>query len=131
MNEQVKKIRDEIERLKKKLLDHIIIQSDFSYAQRCAHQLNKIIRFIDALQEEPVSEDLEKEIDRWSKKQYYNDSEKCVFAVVARHFAEWQKQHMMKDAVDATIPIHGQIWIDNNTSYKAGDKVKVIITKED
>ena len=41
------------------------------------------------------------------------------------------KQQMMKDAVDATIPIHGQIWIDNNTSYKAGDKVKIIIVRED
>lgn len=30
-----------------------------------------------------------------------------------------------------SIPIHGQIWIDNNTSYKAGDKVKIVIIKED
>lgn len=56
-----------------------------------------ILSFIDSMPEDPASEDLEKEIDRWSKEQYYNDSEKDVFTVVARHFANWQKQQTMKD----------------------------------
>lgn len=49
-------------------------------------------------QEMPVSDDLEKEIDRWSKEQCYNKSEKPAFAAVARHFAKWQKQQVMKTA---------------------------------
>lgn len=49
-------------------------------------------------QEMPVSDDLEKEIDRWSKEQCYNKSEKPAFAAVARHFAQWQKQQMIKTA---------------------------------
>ena len=56
-----------------------------------------LINFINAMQEDTASEDLEKEIDRWSKEQYYNDSEKDVFTVVARHFANWQKQQTTKD----------------------------------
>ena len=56
-----------------------------------------LINFINAMPDDPASEDLEKEIDRWSKEQYYNDSEKDVFTVVARHFANWQKQQIMKD----------------------------------
>lgn len=91
------------------------------------------------------NEDLEQEIEQYMNHNYYVDEEGVIcdrnhprldfcedkFKEVARHFANWQKQQMMRDAVDATIPIHGQIWIDNNTGYKAGDKVKVIITKED
>lgn len=41
------------------------------------------------------------------------------------------KQQMMKDAIEAIIPIHGQIWVDNKTEYKGGDKVKLIIIKKD
>ena len=46
---------------------------------------------------DPASEDLEEEIDRWSKEQYYNDSEKQVFAVVARHFADWQRKRITEN----------------------------------
>ena len=42
--------------------------------------------------EDSISEDLEKEIDRWSQEHCYNKSEKPVFAAVARHFAKWQKE---------------------------------------
>ena len=79
------KIRAEVERLKK--------ENSGSPISVC----EDIISFIDSMPEDPASEDLEKEIDRWSKEQYYNDSEKDVFTVVARHFANWQKQQTMKD----------------------------------
>jgi PleD family two-component response regulator len=49
----------EIEKIKHKLLDHIISESDKEWAIRTAHQLNRIIRFINTLEVKEV--DLEKE----------------------------------------------------------------------
>ena len=44
----------EIEKIKHKLLDHIICESDKEWAIRTAHQLNRIIRFIDTLEVKEV-----------------------------------------------------------------------------
>ena len=49
----------EIERLKHKLLDHVIYESDKEWAIRTAHQLNRIIWFINDIEVEEV--DLDKE----------------------------------------------------------------------
>lgn len=51
----------EIERRKQKLLDHIICESDKEWVVRTAHQLNRIILFLDTLEVKEV--DLEKELD--------------------------------------------------------------------
>ena len=84
---------------------------------------------------------------------------KDEFSVYARHFAEWQKQkdqetielaeehamlagmekmreEMMKDAVDATIldidaqTIEFGLWPEKLLDIKEGDKIKIIIIKE-
>ena len=47
-----------------------------------------ILRYIDSLQEEPVSEDLEEEIGRYFKE----NGDKWTYTDVARHFAKWQKE---------------------------------------
>ena len=60
---------------------------------------------------------------------------------VAKHFAQWQREQMMKDAVNAHIIAIGQNAVvkeDNDddlrkciiSKFKDGDKVKVIIVKE-
>lgn len=51
----------EIERRKNKLLDHIIFERDKEWVVRTAHQLNRIILFLDTLETKEV--DLEKEIE--------------------------------------------------------------------
>lgn len=53
----------EIENKKRKLLDHIICESDKEWAIRTAHQLNRIIWFINTLEVKEV--DLEKEIEKY------------------------------------------------------------------
>ena len=55
---------------------------------------------------------------------------------IARHFAEWQKAQMMKEAVEGKIyGCDGLHWIetdvDENIKGKEGDKVRIIIVKED
>jgi hypothetical protein len=57
-------------------------------------ELSSLLSFIDSLQEEPVNEDLDKEIER-----YYADwDEKPRYIQTARHFANWQKQQIVKSA---------------------------------
>ena len=85
--------------------------------------------------EEPISEDLLDEIhNRWEDDPH-TKWPKCPykdFKNIAHHFADWQKQKMMKDAVD--------VWYDEETAtfsygkpfrnFKA-KKAKLIIIKED
>ena len=62
--------------------------------------LENLLNFIDSLPKEPASEDLEEEIlCRWEDDPHtlwpkcpYSD-----FKNIAYHFAEWQKQQMMKN----------------------------------
>ena len=61
----------EIERLKHKLLDLIICESDKEWAIRTAHQLNRIIWFINTLEVKEV--DLVEEIVERCKKSWYNE----------------------------------------------------------
>lgn len=91
------------------------------------------------LRQRPVSDDLNKVAENYANKHsvllgFDCDSEPIQTGTDIKNAviygAQWQKQQMMKDAVEATIPIHGQIWIENNTKYKAGEKVKIITIKE-
>ena len=55
---------------------------------------------------------------------------------LARHFAEWQKEQMMKDAVEGEVEnsCFGIVYLRKNLvneGYSTGDKVKIIIVKED
>ena len=95
-----------------------------------------LLSFIDSLQEEPVSEDLIEEL-----KKIVNIRE-CVsqgvpVIKIARHFANWQKEQMMKDAVDGTaqtyLPFESIRFIGKplrELGLKTNNPVKVIIIKE-
>ena len=57
---------------------------------------------IHALQEEPVSEDLEQAIDTYLATYFGGEKEKQDWPYLKKmaiHFAEWQKQQIMKDSV--------------------------------
>lgn len=67
-----------------------------------------------------------------------------TLAMTAHHFANWQKKQMMKDAIECEVyqtEVEGieldsvEICSDglmlDKKKYKAGDKVKVIIVKDD
>ena len=84
---------------------------------------------------EEFSEDLEEEINRVDD--WYPVELKYIQAI-AHHFAEWQKQKMMKDACDTKITTDkGSIFpiikyqLPLTYDCKIGDKVKIIIVKED
>ena len=104
-------------------------------------KLDNSCQSCDNLQEEPVSEDLEEEIDNYVKRNGYDglDSKEEV-KYIANHFANWQKEKMMKEAKEAQViltritnatlaPSLSSVILDD--SFKEGDKVKVILIKED
>lgn len=128
--------------------------------------LRTVLFFIDCMQEEPVSEDLEEEIDaEWNC--YSKDGDvgcinKFSFILIARHFANWQKhqddliikqaktyyrllgkqqmkEEMMKGSFNGSVAKSGRApyhlcvsaEIPKRCEVAFGDKVKVIIIKED
>ncbi len=131
-----KKIRAEVDRLKELVSDPILSGNDLMIGERNAY--NAVLKFIDSLPEEPVSEDLEEEVDEYILDNF-DDAEGRVYVLqCARHFANWQKQQMIKDAIDGVVICdekltHGykDIVFKFPDNLQVGDKVKLIIIKED
>ena len=62
--------------------------------------LKHLTIFIDSLPEEPVSEDLEEELDNFLKDPVFGKLiNRNAGIVLAHHFAEWQKQRMIEKVV--------------------------------
>lgn len=84
------------------------------------------------VQEEPVSEDLQEELNKW---QIYNDYPTDYDGLIklAHHFANWQKEQMMEQAIDGiAMPDDCEVWCNlDSFNLKEGDKIKVIVIKED
>lgn len=120
----------------KELLD-FIDNDPFAKSAPQAPELSKVERTGKECKEQLASDDLEKEMQHYLCKEWAGDP-----IILARHFSEWQKQQMMKDAVDGCCisngkevgsainsPI-GMVFLKYN-KFNVGDKVKVIIIKED
>lgn len=96
-----------------------------------------LLAFIDSQPEEQPSKDLEEEIDRFEDwMETYNQADyptSFTTRDIARHFAKWQKEQMMKDAVEMTV--ENGIYLSSidcaKLGYKLGDKVKIIIVKKE
>jgi len=93
-----------------------------------------LISFINSIPEEP-DKSLEEEISRTYHDGSVTDTENIdhvAYENIARHFAKWQKEQMMKEAVE------GEITKDNrgnnvvragvfNKDFEYGDKVRIIV----
>lgn len=91
-----------------------------------------------------ASEELEIEIERWYDNEASEGFENVLWEDIcecARHFANWQKQQMIKEALEAhvimthvthesVVPALSAVILDER-KYHDGDKVKVKIFKED
>ena len=72
--------------------------------------LDRIESFINSFSKESINKDLEKEISTWipahisgGDNDELKDTKNVITewaGIVARHFAEWQKEQMLKDAVE-------------------------------
>ena len=137
------KIRAEIERL----IEINKTKNGFPAGINCAIRIEAyetLLPFLDTLEEEPVGEELEKEIEKtWLEYECYNEDYDKVaemrwneFENVARHFAEWQKEQMLKDAVEGGVYFQlGDIMRVQSDDFEnpdihLGDKVKLIVVKQ-
>lgn len=100
--------------------------------------LTDILSFIDSLHEEPVNEELEKVAYEYSL--YPVAPSKFVLAEQGfKDGANWQKQQLMKKAIEGIVTTNIDGWINVMTGLirpeeagaNFGDKVKLIIIKED
>lgn len=138
MNKQVQAIRTEIERQKKHYLERE--EYDFGWDEA----LNEIASFIDSLPEEQPSKDLKEAAEEYiapiendAGLEFINFSGKDIKdAFVAG--AQWQKGQMLADAIDGEIvqDVYSRELccktIDlRKNEFNFGDKVKVIIVKEE
>ncbi len=102
--------------------------------------LEDLLSFLDTLEEEP-DKSLEEEIRRYLREECSSDDEPTT-EETARHFAEWQKEQMLKDAVEGDVYTYKAprfncgfvefvAAIPPAETDKLGDKVKLIVVKED
>ena len=137
---QKEKIKAEIERLQKCYKNDIQALEKECYTNNvCAKYLTlnaqtkidvcrQILSFINSLQAEPVSEDLEKEIDKYvnTPENQGNPELKEELSECALYFANWQKDKLLKDAVDANVSFGQPVLLAKpipTNIAKDGDKV--------
>ena len=127
MTDKVQKIREEVARIQ------LYTQSEV---------LEQVLDYIDKVQEEPVSEDLEEAAKEHAVERFRTTrdeflAEKCKWSFKAG--AWWQKQQMINGAVETIIHSkpndYGEfmpiIHVKVGSSYKDGEKVRIIIIKEE
>lgn len=119
-----------------KLGDREHIKKYFAEQFRFIEVYEGLIKFIDSLPEEH-NEDLEEAAKRYATEGdeinglYIIDEEVDAF----KAGAEWQKQQMMKDAVEGivggytNIPAFINLEIEHKPNVKVGDKVKIVVLK--
>ena len=152
--DKIEKIRAELERLVKMNQT----KHGFPAGTACAIRIEaykKLLAFLDTLSEEP-DKSLEEEIQHKVYDLLF-DLDGVAFkgatayatvddvAYIARHFAQWQKEQMTKEAyVESQIVEDGRIELEGDPlpclnpiillpypQFKPGDKVRIIIVKED
>ena len=90
------------------------LTTDASRLRKAMEEYHKFIIY-EYNKQEPASEDLEREIEMFFKDWYFDDTMSILakpnynfctcedLKDVAKHFAQWQKEQMMKDAIETTI----------------------------
>lgn len=116
--------------------------------EKCAYAIAGVISTNAQVKEEPVSDDLEGEINRYLSTWSTSKDNGIVFCEkMARHFAAWQKEQLMAKAVDGVVhrfdgcgvaSVHyndpngiPMAYFIPSEGLSAGDKVKIITIKEE
>ena len=137
--EKLEAIKAEIKRLNSLIIDRCYLSE---YERGCndgkENTLDDLLRFIDSLPEEPISEELEEAANNFLTGFYgvgepHNPTDIGIFEAGA----QWDRQLLMKDAID-TIMVYDVLndlipGIEDlsTNGYTVGDKVKVIIIKDE
>ena len=139
---KVEKIKGEIERRKNQFVSQaesfhkIGMEDKENYYAALASNMNSLSCFLDSLEEEPVSNDLEEAAHSYvdtTIEWFDSEGNPCCYpAFIAG--AQWQKEKMMEDAVDGEIyfsmdMLQYRIITEPLGNFHHGDKVKLIIIK--
>ena len=146
--DKVQKIREEVERLKgwnnnvRNSTRHMTLQEeDFNRGKHSSYL--EILNFIDSLQEEPVSEDLEEAVNAYIG--YAPEVDECSSVYGKRKAfkagANWQRSQLMRNAFETAIVDDWQYGKDADHTaipaihqriegHKIGDKVKIVVIPE-
>lgn len=142
--DKIEKIRQEIERQIEEEKNNLTEETELYYGAR-QQVRSKLLSFLDTLSEE-LDKSLEEAAEKYclgtEMESPYVRRLKCQAFIAG---AEWQKQKMLKDAfVDSYVVHDGRIELGGDPlpclnpiillpypQFKPGDKVKVIIVKED
>ena len=99
---------------------------------------NDLLAFMNSLPNEPVSEDLEEAAFDYAEACKHDGGEKLLCVEHFKAGANWQKEQMMAKAIRGHVgqTINGMLRalsdeIFGDMGFTAGDKVKLIIIKED
>jgi len=154
--------KEKLEKIRSEVIWYIHLRNEGLIIGSCG-DFEKLLKFIDSMQEEPVSEQNLSNVERIGKdwkeepvsedfkkfeEQYLEKEKDEIISVYDRHAglvdgAQWQKKQMMKDAIERVVKVDagGYPYIDGTIELydysedkplaKAGDKVKIIIVKED
>lgn len=134
--DKIEKIKAEIERL----IEMNKTKNGFPAGTMCAVRIEtyeNLLSFINSLPEEQPSGDLVKEVQRYYFDNFdYISSDQPTLSIltnIARHFANWQKEQMMKEAdlrpswkpseeqMKALLNIEGDL-----RAFQSYDKAKII-----
>ncbi len=115
MTDKVQKIREEVERLMNELIQEKEKGFGSDTDDTCILELQNVLTYIDSLQEEPVSEDLEEaancykdmitpeEVDDPEHAYSYETYTEYQIADAFISGSKWKEQQMMKNAVDGWV----------------------------
>ena len=136
MTDKVQKIRKEVKRLMYGFnLEVDIASCENAEAEKIAdikyRLCKKILDYIDEVQKEPIGKGLGEYINELSKQ--FPEVSFAKLSRIAVRVTKWQKEQMMTKAVDGTArPDDNEIWCNLDFfNLEDGDKVKVIVIKED
>ena len=136
------KIIAEIERLKSCKLN---LEEDTEYLRGYDFAIDTIEEFINSLSAEQQNDDLDGEIKLYQlRNPVINHNERSLNELIKRvatYFANWQKEQLMKSAIDGCYISRNKytkknvlnafdIKCDTIQKFRDGDKVKIIIIKE-
>lgn len=138
---KVEKIKAEIERLQIELIQEKEKGYGSDADDACILELQNVLTYIDSLEEEPVSNDLEKAASEYAKSKHTNLALQDIVSWDFKAGAQWQKERILNNAMEREVKVDagGYPYIDVTELYdydkdrplaKEGDKVKLIIIME-
>jgi len=113
MTDKVQRIREEVARLQNELIQEREKGYGSDVDDACILELQNVLTYIDTLQEEPVSEELEEAAFDYAEACKYEGGEKLLCVEHFKTGAKWQKQQTISKACK---------WIDKNAAKYLVDR---------